>query len=427
MHTHRLTLPNGIRVVLVPTADTAAVTVLAFYEVGSRYETEDLAGASHFIEHMCFKGTARHPTTLDISRTLDSVGADYNAFTGKDHTGFYVKLQADRLPLAVDLLEDMIYRSAFRQADLDSERQVIVEELRMYEDNPMMAIDEVMESALYRGSTLGRRIGGTAETLAGITRSKLLKYRDAYYVPERTVLAVAGRFDETEVRQLLIAKFGRKPAHGRGRAFRPFDAARAGYRAPRVVVQNRESEQVQLAIGFPGYRMTDPRLASLSIMSIILGGNMSSRLFTEVREKRGLGYSVHASSSPYQDIGALTVQAGLAKDRVQEALGVIVAELKRLKDKDVPAEELARAKEFAKGKTVLALEESSHLADFYGRQELLARRQETPEQKIARLFAVTAADVRRTARETCRAARASLAAIGPIGDGKPFAAALGEL
>lgn len=427
MHTHRFTLPNGIRVVLVPATDTAAVTVLAYYEVGSRYETDALAGASHFIEHMCFKGTQRRPTTLDISRALDAVGADYNAFTGKDHTGFYVKLQADQLPLAVDLLEDMIYRSPFRQADLDSERQVIVEEIRMYEDNPMMSVDEIMESELYRGSTLGRRIGGTAETLARITRKKLLEYRDAYYCPERTVLTVAGRFDETQVRELLTAKFGGKKALGRARPFRAFDAAKAGYRAPRTLIQTRDSEQVQLALGFPSYRLTDPRLASLSVMSIILGGNMSSRLFTEVREKRGLCYSVHSGSSPYQDIGGLTVQAGLAKDRVAEALKVIIAELKKLKNEDVPTEELARAKEFAKGKTVLALEESSHVADFYGRQELLARRQETPEQKIARLFAVTAADVRRAARETCRAARASLALIGPIKDAKPFAKILAKI
>ncbi len=423
----KITLSNGIRAVLVPHRDTAAATVLALYEVGSRYETKKLNGGSHFIEHMMFKGTERRPTTLDISRDLDSVGADYNAFTDKDHTGYYVKLQAAQLPLAVDMLEDMLYHSVYRAKDLESERKVVLEEIHMREDNPMMFVEEIMEEELYRGSTLGWRISGTDETMKGIRRDELMAYRDRYYVPQRTVLAVAGKFDEAEAVALLEQKFGSKPAKKSPKNFTPFSVAGAGYRAPRVRIREKQTEQVQLALGFPAYSYDDPRLPAMNVLSIILGGTMSSRLFMSVREKEGLAYFIHSSANASQDVGNLTIQSGLAKDRIDKALAIIMKELAGLKKKDVTAEELHRAKEYVKGKMILNMEESSHLADWYGRQELLRKKIMTPEQKIAEIIAVTSDDVRRVANDVFRTQRATIAIIGPYKDAARFAKHAGAL
>jgi predicted Zn-dependent peptidase len=419
-------LANGTRVVLVPHQDTAAATLLALYEVGSRYEKKAVSGASHFIEHMMFKGTSRRPNTMSISRDLDAVGADYNAFTHKDHTGYYIRLQSEKLGLAVDMLEDMLYHSAFRAKDVESERKVIHEELRMYDDNPAMVVEERMEEELYRGSSLGWRIGGTVETMNGIGRDALVAFRDRHYVPAKTVLALAGKFDRHEAVALLERTFGKVPERRSPAPFVPFSAAKAG-KGPRVRVEWKETEQVQLAMGWPAYRYGDPRLHALKVMCIILGGTMSSRLFMAVRERRGLAYSVGASANPYQDVGNVTVQAGLAKDRFGDAMRVIMAELSRIKEKDVTSEELTRAKEFFKGKMVLDLEDSSRLAHWYARQELMQRGVETPEERVAAMSAVTKEDVRRAASDVFRRARAAVAVIGPFKDSAPIAKHLSVL
>lgn len=417
--THELvTLKNGTRVVLVPHRDTAAATLLALYGVGSRHEVARTNGASHFIEHMMFKGTARRPNTMAISRDLDAVGADYNAFTYKDHTGYYVRLQAERIGLAVDMLEDMLYHSTFKTKDVESERGVILEELRMYDDNPMMVVEERMEEELYANSSLGWRIGGTVDTVNGLRRDDLVTHRDRSYVPANTVLALAGRFERDEALDMLEKTFGKV---ARRKPPAPFKRHRhLASRAPRIRAERKETEQVQLAMGWPAYPYGHPMIPALKVMAIILGGTMSSRLFMEVREKRGLAYSVHATVNPYQDVGNVTVQAGLAKDRFDDAVKVIVAELKKMKDKDVTTEELSRAKEYFKGKTVLNLEESSRLADWYAKQVLLLPRVETPEERVRDIFAVTKADVRRVAQATFTRAKAAVAFIGPSDDVAPM-------
>lgn len=406
-------LKNGTRVVFVPHGDTAAATILALYEVGSRYEPSDLSGAAHFIEHMMFKGTKNRPDTMTISRDLDGVGADYNAFTSKDYTGYYIRLQADKLPLAVDMLDDMLHRSLYRPKDIKSERKVIHEEIRMYEDNPVMHIDDVLEEEMFRGSTLGRKIAGTIETMNGIKRDRMMAFRDKYYVPERTVVAVAGRFDPSEVIPMLEKTFGARKARTTPPTFKTFSASKAGQKGPRAVVEHKETEQVQVAFGWPSYGHGDPRGAALRVLSTILGGNMSSRLFLEVREKAGLAYSVRASHGPYQDTGVFCIQAGLSRAKVHDAMAIMMREARKLKDKDVTNEELTRAKEYLKGRMMLDLEESSRLASYYAMQELLQHEVETPEEKIAKIMAVTKADIRAAAKDVIRRDRATVAVIGP--------------
>lgn len=409
-------LKNGMRVITVPSHDTQACTVLALFEVGSRYETGKLAGASHFVEHMMFKGTERRPTTMDISRDLDSVGADYNAFTGKDYTGYYIKLNAAKTELAVDMLHDMLFHSTFAHEECEREREVIKEEINMYEDNPIMHAEELLEELVYEG-TLARPIAGTRETMDGIGRGALVKYRDAWYAPSRTVIAVAGKIGP-EVPDLLEKTFGRVRGPKKAPGSYPKSRLRAG--GPRLALKHKETEQVQFTLGFPGFPYGHKKLATLSVLSTILGGGMSSRLFTEVRERRGLAYSVRASLSPYQDVGNIAVQAGLTKAKIEEGVSVILKEIGKIVKSGVTAEELSRAKEYIKGKTVLGLEESSALAEFFAKQELLQRRMETPEEKLARVDAVTLADVKAVAREVFRTSRLSAALIGPFKDKARF-------
>jgi predicted Zn-dependent peptidase len=414
-HTRRLR--NGTTVVLVPHADTMAATVLVLYGVGSRYEGARANGSAHFIEHMMFKGTKRRPDTKTISRELDGVGADYNAFTGKDYTGYYIRLTAEKLPMAVDMLHDMVSGSLYRPKDLESERQVILEEVRMYEDSPSDLVDTLLEEELYAGSALGRPIGGTVASVSGLRRADLLRFRDRHYRPGNTVIALAGRFDEEAAMAQLERTFGSAKKGGERGAFTAFSGRQ---RRVRVALRTKETEQAQIAIGFRAYRNTHPMLPALGVLATILGGTMSSRLFMRVREKEGLCYSIHAGASSYQDTGDLTVNAGLSKDRLDRALALIMKELARIRDTDVTSEELSRAKEYQRGKLLLSLEDSSRAADWYARQELLRGRIDTPDRRLVRVLAVTKADIRKVAKEVIRADRMSIAAVGPFDDKARF-------
>ena len=413
----RTTLKNGTRVLLVPSHDTQAVTVMAIYEVGSRYETLKLNGASHYVEHMMFKGTKRRPTTGDISRDLDGVGADYNAFTGKDYTGYYIRLGAEHTELAVDMLHDMLYHSSYKTEECARERGVILEEINMYEDNPIMHADEYLEALMFEGSPLGRMIAGTHETMNGISREMLVEYRDEHYVPSKTVVVVSGKIG-SDVVSLLEKTFGAVPeAKKEPRAFLK-TKAKTG--KPRLAIKYKDTEQVLFTVGFPGLPYGHKKLAALSVLATVLGGGMSSRLFMEVRERRGLAYSVSADVGLYQDCGTFAVFAGLTKAKITEGISTIMKELSKAAKSGVTAEELSRAKEYIKGKTVLRLESSTALGDFYAKQELLTRKIETPDEKIAKIMAVTREDVLAAAGEAFQTSKLSATIIGPYKDKKPF-------
>jgi predicted Zn-dependent peptidase len=421
---HELTtLSNGTRVVLVPHADTAAVTVYAMVEAGSRYETLATNGAAHFIEHLLFKGTTKRPSSMAISRDLDAVGADYNAFTSKDYTGYFVKLPAGKFALATDMLADMLFGSLFRPKDIASERQVINEEIRMYEDNPQSLVEESMEEAMFAGSPLGWRISGTVQTMAGVTRKDLQKFHEHYYVPQRTVLAVAGKFDRAKTLASLERLFGkRRDPKQPPTMFTSFSFPEPA--GPRVVAVPKKVEQTQLCLGFPAYGYGHPRLTALYVLSTLLGGTMSSRLFMSVREKKGLAYSIRSSVGSYQDVGDFTIAAGVRTSQATEALRLILKETADLCRKGPTADELHRAKEYIKGKTALALEDSSRLAEWFARQELLEHRIVSPEERMAKVARVTAADVTAAAREVLDVSRLTLGVVGPDAKAETFAKVL---
>ncbi len=410
-------LTNGIDLILAPMKETQAVTVLILAPTGSRYETPKINGLAHFIEHLLFKGTAKRPTSWDLTRELDGVGADYNAFTAKDHTGYYIKVNREHLELALDLLSDMLFSSLFAAEEVNREREVIVEEINMYEDNPLMFIGDVFESAIFSDSLLGQPISGPRENVRRFSRREIMAFFRKHYLKGQLTIGVAGNFPEPKIKTLIKKYFGL----ARGRVVKPsFKKFTARQNRPRVRIQFKETKQVQLALGFPAYRNTDPRLYALSLVAVILGGSMSSRLFMEIREKRSLAYFIKTAVSLYQDTGHLVIQAGLEEAKINQALKTIFDELKKIKQMLVPAEELTKAKEFLKGKLILQLEDSAALISWLAEQQLLTGAIDTLEQKIKKIELVTALEVKRVALNIFNFKKSNLALIGPFKNRQKF-------
>ena len=403
-------LKNGMRVHLVPVVGTEATTVLALVKVGSRYENDAVWGGSHFIEHLMFKGTEKRPTTLDISKTLDRYGAQYNAYTGKDITGYWVKIEAGKLPVAVDLLADMMFFSKYDPEEMEREKQVIIEEIKMYEENPIMHLDDLLEDALFEGTRLGKNIAGTAKSMLDMKREDVIAYRDEYYTPERTVIVIAGKVDES-ILETLESTFGTVNTKADSKNFAPVTLeSRTGRK---VGLQTKPVEQIQFGLAFPMVGKDHPDLPAIGLLSTILGGAMSSRLFVEVRERRGLCYTIRSSAETYEDVGMFTVRAGLDAKRLSEAAKVIFAELEKMKTEGVTEEELQYAKDHIEGSLNLSLEDSADMAEFYGKQELFLQKIELPSERVAKYRAVTREDVRRVANEIFDTNRMAVAGIGP--------------
>jgi predicted Zn-dependent peptidase len=410
---HAFTLKNGVRTQLIPFAGTDAATLLVLCKVGSRYEYEKISGASHFIEHLMFKGTKKRPTTLDISKALDSFGAEYNAYTGKDLTGYYIKADGQHLKDAIDILHDMLFHSTYANAEMKRERKVIMEEINMYQDNPIMHAEDLLEQAMFEGNTLGWEIAGTHKTMTQMPRSEVIAYRDAYYAPSRIVIAVAGKLSE-QTKSWLEATFGRVPeTKAEPKEFVPFGTLPTR-KTPRARVQTKKTQQIQVAMGFPSYGVSDPRDIPAKLLAIILGGTMSSRLFVSVREKKGLAYMVRASNSPYEDVGSFMIQSGLDASRLDLALRTIFNELRSVKKRGVKPAELKLAKQYVHGKLMLQLEDSSDRAEFYARQELFLEKTETPDQLLKKVDRVTVKDIQKVANELLVPGRLCVAGIGPF-------------
>ncbi len=423
-HYETFKLANGTRIIISPSKDTRAVTALAYFGVGSRYEPLPLWGGSHFLEHMMFKGTKKRPTTEHLSKQLDAVGADYNAFTSKDHTAYYIKIDARHTELALDLLSDMLYGSKFDPQEFERERGVIVEELNMYEDNPSMKVEELFEEHLFAGSSLGWRIGGPTQSVKDMSLEKLLAYKKRFYSPESLVLVLAGRID-SRTRTYIKKYFGAEKKHGnKPLQFKKFswNMARAAAQEP-VKVMFKQTDQTHMVLGFPAFNYDDERNAAILLLHVILGGSMSSRLFIGIRERHGLCYNIRTGVTNYSDAGAFTITSGIDKSRLKEAMGVLYAELTRLLKDGVTPDEVQMAKDHIAGKMVLQFEDSARVADFYGQQKLLMKKVQTPDEKLARIMRQTPAQVNAVAREVLKFQHAKLGVIGPYKDAKEFLAA----
>ena len=409
------TLSNGIRVLTAPIPHAQSVTCFLMFAAGSRYETRETNGIAHFTEHMFFKGTERRPTARHIAGEVDAIGGEFNAFTGKEYTGYYVKCAAPQIDTALDVLVDMIRNSKFEAEEIEREKGVILEELNMYLDTPRDMVDNVYERLLYGDQPLGWLVIGHKESIQSANRDTFLGYMNRWYTPSRLVVGIGGRVDIELIPRLeeLLGSFG-----GDGAAGPPPATLEQNGRA-RVRVETKESDQAHVCIGMPSYPLGHPDRYVLHLLTVVLGGGMSSRLFTEVRERRGLAYYVYGVNHSYTDAGSLFSQAGVDIDRIDEAVTTIASELKRIADEPVPADELEKARNFAKGRFVLQLESPQGLLMFGLRREVLENRLTEPTEVLDGLDAVTAEDVQRVAQDLL-AGGLNLAVIGPFDDAGRF-------
>jgi predicted Zn-dependent peptidase len=412
----RQTLDNGLRLLTASMPQVASTTCFVFYAAGSRYETPETNGIAHFSEHMFFKGTEKRPTARDIGVEIDGIGGEFNAFTGKEYTGYYVKCAAEYRSVALDVLADMLRHSKFAEEEIEREKGVIIEEMNMYFDTPRDFIGGVYDDLLYGDQPLGWDIIGRKETVRGATRETFLDYINRWYKPSRMVVGVAGRLDD-DVRAEVERLFGDLEP---GETEAPARVKVLASKEPRVKVHTKQSDQAHLILGVPSIPLTHPDRYATQVLATVLGGGMSSRLFTEVRERRGLAYYVYGVNHSYTDAGSLYSQAGVDINRIDEAVTTIAAELKRVVDEPVPAEELDKAKNFAKGRFVLQLENPQGLLLFGLRREVLEGHAVEPDEVMAAIDAVTAEDVHRVAQDVIGGHGSNLALIGPFEDAERF-------
>jgi len=406
---HLDTFPSGLRLVTVPMPAAKTATVLVQVATGSKYETRELSGISHFLEHMMFKGTTRRPGYLDISRELDAIGASYNAFTGKEVTGYYAKAAVPKADTIMDVVFDIFLNSKLEQGAMEIERGPIIEELRMRRDDPQQHIARLLEELLYGDQPAGWEVGGTIETIQRMRAEELRQYFDTHYVATNTVIAVAGGIDANEVRSHVEKVF----ANIRQAEKAPKLPTREVQSSPGIRSMTKDVEQLYLQFGIRAYHMYDDRRYPLALLANILGGGMSSRLFEEVREKRGLAYYVYAGNAEYTDSGYLEIGAGINQAKAQDGIKVILQELMKAARDGVTEEELQRTKDQAEGRLAFTLESTNGVSSDYGGSVLFHGRVLTPEEELAKIQAVTREQISEVAREIFRDDRLNLAVIGP--------------
>jgi predicted Zn-dependent peptidase len=411
----KVTLDNGLRLVTAFMPHTRSVAIGFFIGAGSRYETEKQAGISHFIEHMCFKGTARHPASADISTVIEGVGGMFNAGTDKELTIYWSKVARPHFDSALDVMTDILTGSLFDPQEIEKERQVIIEEINMSLDSPSQRVSMLIDELMWPEHPLGRDIAGSRESVAAISRAMMLDYLDTFYRPDNAVLSIAGDIEHEEA----VSAVRRAVAGWRGKRARPAFTPYRGTVKRRVHVDKRDTEQTQLCLSLPGLSIVHPDRFKLDLLNVILGEGMSSRLFTVIRDRLGLAYSIQSYAEHFLDTGAMTISAGVDSKNLAVAVQAIVAELARLKT-PIPETELAKARELFKGRILLRMEDSRSVSGWMGGQEILTGEIVTVDEVIAIIDTVTAADLQQLAGELIRPEQMRLAVVGPIAPEEPL-------
>ncbi|MCW2955242.1 MAG: hypothetical protein JWO69_111 [Thermoleophilia bacterium] len=415
------TLDNGVRLLTAHQDEAPSATALVMFGVGSRFETAEQCGIAHFAEHMFFKGTERRPTARDISVEIDGIGGDFNAFTGKEYTGYYVKCAAEHLTLAVDVLADMLLHSKFDGEEIEREKGVILEEMAMYRDLPQRYVGNVYDDLLYGNTPLGWDIVGTEEVIKGADRDLFRSFIDRWYTANRVVVGLAGNVS-AEAKAKVSESFLSIPDANDGTR----SEAQWSQDGPQVKLHHKDSEQAHLLLGVRAPGLDSSDRYAIGVMNAILGGGMSSRLFTEVRERRGLCYYVYSHHDAYTDAGSMVVAAGVDTNRIDLAITTILEELDKLA-KDGPDDaEFQKAKNYLKGKFVLGVEDPRGLIMFGARREVVEDGYWEPKQALAAIDAVSIDDVRRVARELFSSEQRNLAVVGPFDDEERFAKLIGR-
>jgi len=407
-------LKNGMRIVAVPMKDTKTVTVLVLVEAGSKYETKNKSGISHFLEHMNFKGTKRRPTPAIIHKELDSLGAESNAFTSQELTAYYAKAEHHQYNKILDVISDMYLNPIFSEAEMQKEKGVILQEISMNEDLPQRDVGRLFMKLLYGDQPAGWSVLGPAEVIRGMKREDFIKYRQQHYVAQATTVVVAGKCDSNKVFKDVEKIF--KDISTAQKT--PKKKVTEIQKTPQTLVKYKKTDQTHLILGFRAYNIFDKRLPTLKVLAAILGKGMSSRLFHKLRDEMGACYYVHAETDRYTDHGTFEVAVGVNSKRVNEAIEVILKELKRFTLEPVEASELKKTKNLMIGRMYLGLETSDSLAEFYGIQEVLKRSIKTPEQSRSEIEKVTAKDIMKVAREIFQNKNLNLAVVGDMKDEK---------
>jgi len=414
---HKATLKNGLRIITVPMSGTKTVTVLVLVGTGSKYETKEINGLSHFIEHMFFKGTKKRPNTLALAETLDRVGGQFNAFTDNEITGYWAKVSAQHLDLALDWVADIFLNSKLEPKEIAREKKVIIEEINRRLDMPAEYVGELWEKLLYGDQPAGWSIAGPKEVVAKLEKPQFFDYLAKQYVAANTIICLAGEKNKVQNAKSKIQKYFKNIKLGK---LRQKPKVVEIQRQPQSLIHYKKTDQTHFCLGVRAYHLFHPDKYALGLLAIILGGNMSSRLWIAVRERQALAYSISTASQLYTDSGYLVTQAGVDNQRTEKAIQIILKEYKKIVQKKVSQPELQKAKDCLKGRALLEMESSDAQASFVGFQELLTKEILTSESKFAKIDAVTVEDIQRVAQDIFKPAKLNLALIGPFKEKKKF-------
>ncbi len=416
MNYEKRVFSNKLRAIVAPMSDTQTVTLWVLFGTGSKYEIKRINGVSHFLEHLFFKGTKKRPKPADIFNELDRIGSQHNAFTTKEYTGYYVKAAARHFDISLDIVSDILLNPIFKSEEIEKERGVVLQELSMYEDDPQRQVNETFEELLYGDQPAGWDTGGYPETVKKITREDIIKYKHSHYTSSNAVVVVAGNVDLESTFSKIEKAFSKMPD---GRKVEKVKV-KESQNKPRVKFKKKDVDQTHVRIGVRGYNMFDEKRYPMMVLQTILGGNASSKLFMELREKLGLTYYAYASAPEYTDTGYLVAVAGVPHAKLPQVAKKIVQILKGIKKHGVSQKDIDFAKEYLRGSMALAFESTDEVASFLGGQELFYKKIMTPEDILQKIEKVTKSDIMKVAREILRPEKINMAAIGPHDDIKKY-------
>jgi predicted Zn-dependent peptidase len=419
MQHEKKVLANGVRIISIPMSQSKTTTVMVLVEAGSKYESKKINGISHFLEHFVFKGTPSRPKPSDLSRELDSLGAQYNAFTSQEYTGYYAKAHKDKTGRILEIVSDMYLNPLLPESELEKEKGVVIQEIHMYEDEPARHVQDLFLQLLYADQPASWNIAGTPETVSSLTREDLTDYRNKHYIAEATTVIISGSFDSVAL-DYIENTFNKLSDIKKPEKL----AVLESQNTPAVLVKQKETDQTHIVLGVRAFSLFDKKAPTLRVLSAILGGGMSSRLFIKLRDELGLCYYVSASPDLYTDHGIFQVAVGADTKKVSAAITAVVLELKKFKSEIVSEAELRKTKDFLIGNLYLSLESSDELAQFLGSQEVLRKPLKSPEQIVLEIEAVTADDIQKLARQIFVSSALNLALIGPFQDKDEFLALL---
>jgi len=409
-------LQNGLRVITVPMKDNPTVTVLVLVEAGSKYETKKINGISHFLEHMCFKGTEKRPKAIDISKELDAIGSQYNAFTAQEYTGYYAKADAKHFKKIFDVVSDIYLNSTFPEIEMQKEKGVIIEEINMYEDLPPRHVQDMLMELLYGDQPAGWNIAGEKKNILNMQRKDFVQYHSEHYVPKATTIVVAGKISGKIVLEEVKKVFGKILKHKKT----PKLKVKEIQKKPHVLIKFKETDQTHFVLATRTFDLFNKKNSVLAVLGGVLGGGMSSRLFQKLREEMGVGYYVRAYNDPYTDHGFFQVSAGVDNKRIEEVIEAVLEECRKLVKEKVSEAELEKVKECLIGNMKLSLESSDDIANFFGAQELLKKKITSAEKKAEEIRKVTAVQIQNLAKEIFKNKKLNLALIGPFKDKNRF-------